>query len=411
MNGRRAAWEPAMEQALMELFEKAREDSNLRTGRGIKARAWSDITTELNTRYKTSLFVEQLKSKYARLMMDYDLFKDIGGEEGSLSEEQWKAIIAARPENASRIRQFKEHGCAYVDVCRRIAATREEGKEGMPLIRKLKAERKPRMKRATSVMEAQAPLKKARTEDVGWTPERVEELLLFLYWKAKNDEEGSKEEELTPQGWANVLMELNNVCSATFTEQEIKDKYVKLIERYHQFKHATGFSGDLASIPKDEMDWERLIRERPGHYTELEELKDLGGFPYVEVCSLITGDTLPHGMGTINVSDFLATGVLQLPTMNAIPSQPQSANAIASAQASLSANALSYLLPATTSLVTSMATNGQQGPAGSVKGGSGATAVFSQELHDNLNMFLKTATAYLVMLINDHNSSGAAAQL
>lgn len=125
-----------------------------------------------------------------------------------------------------------------------------------------------------------------------------------------------------------------------------------------------------------------------------------------------TGDTPPNGMGPATVSDFLATGALELPQPAQIPSQTQSsAHAIASAQASLSASALSYLLPATANIVTSLippATNGHPGPAGQaatpgVGNAAGAPAVFSQELHDNLNMFLKTATAYLVMLINDHN--------
>lgn len=64
---------------------------------------------------------------------------------------------------------------------------------------------------------------------------------------------------------------------------------MELMQRYSQFKLATGFSGTPGTAPKDEMDWERLIRERPGHYTQLEKLKDAGGFPHVGVCSLIKG--------------------------------------------------------------------------------------------------------------------------
>ncbi|KAG3120513.1 hypothetical protein PI124_g2430 [Phytophthora idaei] len=404
MGARRAAWEPATEQTLLELFEKARQDPELRTGRGVKSRAWADIVTELNNRCKTSLFIDQLKSKYARLMMDYELFKEVGGED-SLSNEQWDELMDARPEHASRFRQFKEHGCAHVDICRRIAATKEET-EGTPG-RKPKAERNPRTKRATRSDGVQPDPKKARTGE-GWTV-REEKLLLFLCWKAKNDREVFGDEGLKPQGWTDVTTELNKFSTANFNEKEVKDKYVDLMQRYNQFKIATGFSGDLSMNPKDEMDWERLIRERPGHYTKLEKLKESGGFPFVEVCSLIKGDTPPNGMGPASTTDFLATGALQLPAPTPIPSQTQSAHAIASAQASLSASALSYLLPAAANLVTAMtpsAANEQSEGAEAIPGVSapGTPAVFSQELHDNLNMFLKTATAYLVMLINDHNA-------
>ncbi|KAG7392269.1 hypothetical protein PHYPSEUDO_001373 [Phytophthora pseudosyringae] len=400
-----------MEQALLELFEKARQDPELRTGRGVKSRVWVDIVTELNSRFETSFVVDQIKSKYARLMTDYELFTEVGGE-GSLSDEDWSKLTAAQPEHASRFRQFKEHGCAHIELCRRIAASKVEA-EGTPVGRKPKAERKPRAKRATRSDDALPELKRTRVgvyrDSLEWS-HLEEKLLLFLCWKAKNDREVFEEEGLKPQGWTDVTAELNKFCTANFNEKEIKDKYVELMQRYSQFKIATGFAGDLGAIPKDEMDWERLIRERPGHYTELEKLKDVGGFPYAEVCSLIKGDTPPNGTGPTSTSDFLATGALQLRAPAPIPSQAQSAHAIASAQASLSASALSYLLPATANLVTGMAppaTNGHNGSQpespGAIPGAPVAPAVFSQELHDNLNMFLKTATAYLVMLINDHS--------
>ncbi|GMF27910.1 unnamed protein product [Phytophthora fragariaefolia] len=111
-------------------------------------------------------------------------------------------------------------------------------------------------------------------------------------------------------------------------------------------------------------------------------------------------------MGAASISDFLSTGALQMPNPVKIPARAQSsAHAIASAQASISASALSYLLPAAASMAASVAPRAVNGSA--VPGVAPATAstpaVFTQELHDNLNMFLKTATAYLVMLINEHN--------
>ncbi|GMF17144.1 unnamed protein product [Phytophthora lilii] len=111
-------------------------------------------------------------------------------------------------------------------------------------------------------------------------------------------------------------------------------------------------------------------------------------------------------MGPASVSDFLATGALQGAEHGQTHS---SARAVAIAQASLSASKLSQSLPATTNPPNpplSTAESGQTSsatPASEVPSAATAPAVFTQELHDNLNMFLKTATAYLVMLINDHN--------
>jgi len=56
-----------------------------------------------------------------------------------------------------------------------------------------------------------------------------------------------------------------------------------------KFKLATGFSGSTTTIPMNDMDWERLIRERPAHYLQLEKFKEAGGFPHAELCSLIKG--------------------------------------------------------------------------------------------------------------------------
>ncbi|KAL3674400.1 hypothetical protein V7S43_000354 [Phytophthora oleae] len=282
--GRRAAWQPAMERALLEQFEKARQELELRTGRGIKARAWSDIVTELNKRYTTSFAVDQIKSKYARLMSDYDVFKEVGGVEGSLTNKDWQELIAKRPEHASRFRQFKQHGCAHIDICRRIAATKPEPEDGPA------AQKQRRSKRTAQPDNDQQDAKKARVEaDNGEWSHLEEKLLLFLCWKAKNDREVFGDEGLKPQGWMDVTEELNKFSTANFNEKEVKDKYVELMQRYSQFKIAAGFSGDVQSIPKSEMDWERLIRERPGHYAQLEKLKEAGGFPHAEVCCLIKG--------------------------------------------------------------------------------------------------------------------------
>ncbi|KUF95130.1 DnaJ subfamily A member 1 [Phytophthora nicotianae] len=303
------------------------------------ARAWADIVTELNNRCKTSLFLDQIKSKYTRLMIDYDLFKEVGGE-NSLSDEQWDELIEARPEHAARFRQFKELGCAHVDICRRIAASKEEA-EATPG-RKPKAERKPRTKRATRSDGVQPDPKKAAGGEAAAVP----------VLEGKNDREVFGEEGLKPQGWTDVTTELNKFSTANFNEKEVKEKYMDLMQRYNQFKIATGFSGDLSTTPRTRWTGSGLsanVRDITRHLKDSRTL-------------VASRDTLPNGMG---------------------PTSTTTANLVTSTAPS--------------------AANGQS--EGAIPGVSapGTPAVFSQELHDNLNMFLKTATAYLVMLINDHN--------
>ncbi|KAE8906502.1 hypothetical protein PF010_g464 [Phytophthora fragariae] len=393
----RAVWGLNEEQVLLELFEKARQDTTACTGRGVKTQTWANIVKELNERCKSSFVVEQIRSKYSRLMIDYDLFQEVGGE-GSLSEEQWEKIIAEKSEHASRLRQFKESGCPHLELCRRIA----ESKGGA-------TSTAPRAKRATSSENGAPKAKKACIEEThktgGWNLYR-EKLLMFLCWRAKG------EPGFFTDGWAEMTTRLNEYCTTNFTLKETNAKYVELMQHCNEFKAATGFSGDLASIPKSDMDWECLIRGRPQHYVKLEKYKEVGGFPHAEVCSLIKGDTPPNGMGPASISEYLSTGALQIPNPArnpVIPNQTQSSDhTIASAQASLSAKALSYLLPATANMMAAVVPPAANGSAaGSVPEvpppAASAPAVMTQELHDNLNMFLKTATAYLVMLINDHN--------
>ncbi|KAG6611609.1 uncharacterized protein IUM83_13729 [Phytophthora cinnamomi] len=395
----RAVWGLNEEQVLLELFEKARQDPAARTGRGVKSQTWSKIVEDLNKRCKSTFVVEQIRSKYSRLMIDYDLFEEVGGE-GSLSEEDWEKIIAKKPEHASRLRQFKESGCPHLELCRRIAESKGGANSTTPPPRVARAKRSTR-----SDSEAPPKAKKACVEDThatgGWDLYK-EKLLLFLCWRAKG------EPGFFTDGWAEMTTRLNEYCTTNFTMKETNAKYVELMQNYNQFKTATGFSGDPATIPMSDMDWECLMRERPQHYIKLEKFKEAGGFPHAEVCSLIKGDTPANGMGPASISEYLSTGALQIPDPTKPPvianKAQSSAHAIASAQASLSAKALSYLLPATANMVAGAVPPTANGSAAATAPGVATTPVaMTQELHDNLNMFLKTATAYLVMLINDHN--------
>jgi hypothetical protein len=73
-----------------------------------------------------------------------------------------------------------------------------------------------------------------------------------------------------------------------WTEQ-VKDKYLELMQVYDQFKRATGFPAHLERPPKGDEDWNLLLQSRPQFSEELQRLKNMGGFPHIEVSSLIAG--------------------------------------------------------------------------------------------------------------------------
>ncbi|POM67100.1 Hypothetical protein PHPALM_16954 [Phytophthora palmivora] len=389
----RAVWDLSKEQVLLDAFDKTRQNPALRTDRGLKARGWDHVAEQVNDRCKSTFNVDQLKSKSARLMMDYELFKDVGGER-SISDEDWDKYILEMPENAKRLQVFKESGFPHVDVCRRIASGKDEltDKTGSPHARVVK--------RSIPMFSEVPDAKKAciNAEPVfSWGP-REEKLLLFLSWRAKIDREKSGEQSTRQQVWIESAKELNNVCKTNFDENQFKEKYVELMHSYANFKGATGFSGDLEMVPKTDKEWDQLIQDRPKFSPELQRLKKTGGFQHVDVCSLIAGDQPTDEVEPASVNEFLVTGALrQTEVKNDL--NTQSVNAVASAQASLSTTTLSQQLPAAANSTTQ-----PSGSTGSVSTqGSTTPAVMTQELHDNLNMFLKTATAYLVMLINDRN--------
>ncbi|GMF17140.1 unnamed protein product [Phytophthora lilii] len=53
----RAVWSLKQEQVLMELFGKARQDPEKRTGRGVRHHGWESIAEEMNLRCKTAFNV------------------------------------------------------------------------------------------------------------------------------------------------------------------------------------------------------------------------------------------------------------------------------------------------------------------------------------------------------------------
>ncbi|KAF4036749.1 hypothetical protein GN244_ATG11465 [Phytophthora infestans] len=378
----RAVWDHARERVLLDVFEKTRRDPKLRTDRGLKGLGWDSVAEQVNDRCKSTFNVDQLKSKYARLMMDSELFNDVGGKR-NLSDEHWDQLILDMPDSAPRLSIFKKSGFPHCDICRRIAIERDEltvSPRGTPTTRTAK--------RSSGTIGQLSETKRARL--FTWGPNE-KKLVLFLCWKAKIEREKAQasEEATKPQQvFLEATTELNKHCKTNFTEEQFKDKYLQLMQTYEQFKQLTGFSGDLDAFPKSDKDWDKLIQEHPENKQELEQLKKNGDFPHVELCSLIAGDNFSDEVELASVSEFLLTGTLQRSEVQD-ELNTESINAVAAAQAST----LSQLLPA-----TAMASTGQVDPLAGA-----APATMTQELHDNLNMFLKTATAYLVMAINDHN--------
>ncbi|OWZ23989.1 hypothetical protein PHMEG_0001024 [Phytophthora megakarya] len=391
----RAVWDLSRERVLMDVFDKTRLDPALRTDRGLKARGWDHLAEQFNDRCKSTFHVDQLRSKANRLMMDYELFKDVGGER-SLSDKDWDKLILDMPDNANRLQMFKKSGFAHVDVCRHISRGKDELTESQQRLERQSPHAPVPAKRTLLPYNKSPEPKRTRVNvkpEFSWGP-REEKLLLFLCWRAKLDRVKSVDEGNKPQVWLETAKELNNICKTNFDDDQFKSKYVELMQLYDQFKRATGFLGDLETVPKTDKEWTQLLQDRPQCSVELQQLQKSGGFPHVEVCSLIAGDQSTEDVEPASVNEFLVTGVLKRTEVKD-DLNTESVNTVASAQASLAADILSQQLPETN-------TTGSENEA-TVLEAVAAPAGMTQQLHDNLNMFLKTSTAYLVMLINDHN--------
>ncbi|KAF4323640.1 hypothetical protein BBO99_00002193 [Phytophthora kernoviae] len=348
MSGKRerAVWGLTEEQVLLELFRQARNDPQVRSDRGVKARGWASIMAEINRRCSRAFDKDQLKSKYARLMQEYELFKSVGGHRGRLDDSDWEQAMREKPRNVTLLKQFKAHGFAHTDICSRIVGDKEDSEDipSLPLVPEPSAEIVG-LKRSPSVQDSELEIKRARME-------------------ARHDPDVRSDKGIRGRGWVEVIAELNKQCNTSLDKEQIKSKFARLMQEFDTFKEATGFSGDPDTAPQSANDWDQLIDERPEFLNQLVQFKEKNGFPHIELCSLIT--------------------------------------------VSLAANALPFLLPARAATLAAQL----QPPARHAQSEAAETPVgvdpnfFTPELRNNLNTFLKTATAYLVMLINDHNQEG-----
>ncbi|KAG7383413.1 hypothetical protein PHYBOEH_009935 [Phytophthora boehmeriae] len=423
MSGKRerAVWGLAEEQVLLELFRQARNDPQVRSDRGVKARGWASIMAEINRRCNRAFDKDQLKSKYARLMQEYELFKSVGGHRGRLDDSDWEQAMREKPRNVTLLKQFKSHGFAHTDICSRIVGDKEDVEEvpTLPLVPESSVEIVG-LKRSSSLQESELEIKRVKVdatkrERAAWKL-ADEKLLLFLYLRARHDPEVRSDKGIRGRGWLEVVAELNNHCSTNLDKEQVKSKFTRLMQDYDAFKGATGFSGDPNALPQSGHEWDQLIDERPEFLNQLLQFKEKNGFPHVELCSLITEDMSTSGMKVASVNNFLATGAVlvaaaatlpnhQPPVMPSVPSVPSTANTAPAVDSpvSLAANALPFLLPArAANLAAQLQPPAQhaQSEAAEIPA-SVDSNFFTTELRDNLNTFLKTATAYLMMRISD----------
>lgn len=215
---------------------------------------------------------------------------------------------------------------------------------------------------------------------------------------------------------------------------QCKSKYQRLMQEFELYKSVTGYPATRALTDKE---WDRLIEQRQRFAPQLRVLKERG-FPHAETCALITGTTTVQSGAALtacslifpsrvyageaaenikqaaNVNELIASESLQLSaSSNTSNSTSRSAAPTPSvplpAPLALAANVLPFLLPAAgqPSLPASnrrAADNSSNGTSDSAAvAGAAASQFFTPELRDNLNQFLKTATAYMVMQLNKQN--------
>ncbi|KAG7384210.1 hypothetical protein PHYPSEUDO_002898 [Phytophthora pseudosyringae] len=128
----RAKWTKFEEMDLLSEYFDARRNLSLATDKGIKSKAWTQLTAELNAKNKRNLTrVSQYKSKLDRLMRDYDLYKEITNLSGCgicpdtdkplLDDDVWEKLIEARPKQKGKLKEFRKNGFEHKRICSLIA--------------------------------------------------------------------------------------------------------------------------------------------------------------------------------------------------------------------------------------------------------------------------------------------------
>jgi hypothetical protein len=141
----RRSWTREEETLLLQHYFRARNDASLRKDKGIKAKAWTLIITRIAEDgvvadkgafvsiihvvwyVQLTIRLDQCRSKYSRLMSEYDVYKrlcDLSGagwcsetNAPTLDEEGWATLAQAPPRNAALYKRFRAEGFVHASIC------------------------------------------------------------------------------------------------------------------------------------------------------------------------------------------------------------------------------------------------------------------------------------------------------
>ncbi|KAG7386524.1 hypothetical protein PHYPSEUDO_015534 [Phytophthora pseudosyringae] len=126
----RRSWTREEETLLLQHYFRARNDASLRSDKGIKSKAWRLIITRI-AEDGVVADKDQCRSKYSRLMSEYDVYKrlcDLSGagwcsetNAPTLDEEGWAALAQAQPRNAVLYKRFRAEGFVHASICALLA--------------------------------------------------------------------------------------------------------------------------------------------------------------------------------------------------------------------------------------------------------------------------------------------------
>ncbi|KAF4044674.1 Myb/SANT-like DNA-binding domain [Phytophthora infestans] len=127
----RASWTEMEEHDLLDKFLDARNDRSMATDKGIKSKAWSTLVSALNKKHGRTLEKGQYKSKYTRLMQDYDLYKYITSLSGvgvcpdtgkpMMDDDVWGQLLESKPKQRAKLTAFRQNGFPHATICSLIA--------------------------------------------------------------------------------------------------------------------------------------------------------------------------------------------------------------------------------------------------------------------------------------------------
>ncbi|KAG7377379.1 hypothetical protein PHYPSEUDO_011749 [Phytophthora pseudosyringae] len=112
----RASWSEMEEFDLLDKYLSARNDASPATDTGLKSKAWNELVATLDAKHHRILDKGQYKSKYTKLMKDYDLYKSITGLSGAgvcpdtgkptLDDDVTRGLAPTPKTNGAGIRDF-----------------------------------------------------------------------------------------------------------------------------------------------------------------------------------------------------------------------------------------------------------------------------------------------------------------